>query len=89
VSDGHSHDHAGVSTDSDRRWLAGALALVLAFMVCEVIVGLISGSLALLSDAAHMLSDASSIALALCAIRLAARPAAGRMTFGRKRAEIL
>lgn len=89
MSGGHSHDHAGVTTESDRRWLAGALALILGFMVCEVIVGLISGSLALLSDAAHMLTDAASIALALWALGLAARPAAGRMTYGWKRAEIL
>ncbi|MBU3065813.1 cation diffusion facilitator family transporter [Nocardia sp. NEAU-G5] len=84
---GHAHAHA--TPDSDRRWLAGALAVIVAFMLGEVIVGIAAGSLALLSDAAHMLTDAASIVLALWAIRLAARPAAGRMTFGWKRVEIL
>ena len=58
-------------------------------MVVEVAAGVLSGSLALLSDAAHMLTDAGSIALALVAARLAARPAAGLFTFGLGRAEIL
>lgn len=84
---GHAHGHA--SADADRRWLAGALAVITAFMVGEVVVGFIARSLALLSDAAHMLTDAASIALALWAIRLAARPAEGRMTYGWKRVEIL
>jgi cobalt-zinc-cadmium efflux system protein len=86
---GHNHGHAAPGVIADQRPLAGALALILAFMVGEVLVGLVSGSLALLSDAAHMLTDAASIALALWVIRLAARPAAGRMTYGWKRAEIL
>ncbi|MCM6778934.1 cation diffusion facilitator family transporter [Nocardia sp. CDC159] len=84
---GHEHTHA--TADSDRRWLAAALAVILVFMIGEVTVGILAGSLALLSDAAHMLTDAASIALALWAIRLAARPAAGRMTYGWKRVEIL
>ncbi len=58
-------------------------------MVVEVVAGLIADSLALLSDAAHMLTDAGSIALALVAARLAARPPGGRFTFGFGRAEIL
>ncbi|MEU1206947.1 cation diffusion facilitator family transporter [Nocardia sp. NPDC005825] len=89
----HGHDHAGHShgatADSDKRWLAGALAVIVVFLLGEVVVGLVAQSLALLSDAAHMLTDAASIVLALWAIRLAARPAEGRMTFGWKRAEIL
>jgi cobalt-zinc-cadmium efflux system protein len=84
--DGHTHR---VSADPDRFWLGAALALLLAFMAVEVVVGLLSGSLALLSDAAHMLTDAGAIALALVAIRLAARPARGGYTYGLKRAEIL
>jgi len=88
VSGGHGHGHVG-SGVSDQRWLAGALAVIAAFMAGEVVVGALAGSLALLSDAAHMLTDAASIALALWAIRLAARPAAGRMTYGWKRVEIL
>jgi cobalt-zinc-cadmium efflux system protein len=93
---GHSHaghGHAGhshrLSADADRRKLAIALALILAFMVLEVVVGAIVHSLALLSDAAHMLTDAAALALSLLAIRLAARPARGAMTFGLGRAEIL
>ncbi|WP_227980996.1 cation diffusion facilitator family transporter [Nocardia spumae] len=86
---GHTHSHAHATPDSDRRWLAGALAVIVAFLLGEVVVGVLAGSLALLSDAAHMLTDAASIALALWAIRLAARPPAGRMTFGWKRVEIL
>jgi len=83
---GHSH---GVSTDADRRYLVITLCLLGAFMLGEVIVAFASGSLALLSDAGHMLSDVGAIAGALWAIRLAARPAAGSWTFGWKRAEIL
>ena len=58
-------------------------------MAVEVVAGLLAGSLALLSDAAQMLTDAASIALALFAARLAARPAKGAFTFGFGRAEIL
>jgi cobalt-zinc-cadmium efflux system protein len=86
----HSHAHAhGVSADADQRWLRLALGLILAFMLAEVTIGLIAHSLALLSDAAHMLTDAASIVLALIAIRLAARPAHGVFTYGFQRAEIL
>jgi cobalt-zinc-cadmium efflux system protein len=83
---GHSH---GVDPEADRRWLSIALALILGFMAVEVIVGLVAHSLALISDAAHMLTDAAAIILALIAIRLAARPARGTYTYGLKRAEIL
>ncbi|MEV0265631.1 cation diffusion facilitator family transporter [Streptomyces sp. NPDC050617] len=83
---GHSH---GVSADADRRWLFAALALITAYMAVEVLIGIAAGSLALISDAAHMLTDAASIVLALVAMRLAARPARGGFTYGLKRAEIL
>jgi cobalt-zinc-cadmium efflux system protein len=79
----------GVSADADTRKLAIALALILGFMGVEVVVGILADSLALLSDAAHMLTDAGALALSLVAIRLARRPAAGAMTFGLKRSEIL
>ncbi len=87
----HRHDdHAhAVSPAADRRWLAVALALILAFMAVEVVVGVVADSLAVLSDAAHMLTDAGAIAVALWAARLAARPAGGNFTFGFGRAEIL
>jgi len=83
---GHSHFPGA---DADRRYLLIALGLLAAFMLAEVTVAVVSGSLALLSDAGHMLSDVGAIAAALWAIRLAARPAAGAWTFGWKRAEIL
>jgi cobalt-zinc-cadmium efflux system protein len=58
-------------------------------MAGEVVVGIIVGSLALLSDAAHMLTDAGALGLSIVAMRLAARPPAGGFTYGLKRAEIL
>ncbi len=84
----HGHHHA-VSPDADRGKLRLALGLILGFMVVEVAAGLLADSLALLSDAAHMLTDAGSVGLALVALRLAARPPSGRFTFGLGRAEIL
>ncbi|MER8097315.1 cation diffusion facilitator family transporter [Streptomyces goshikiensis] len=83
---GHSH---GVDPNADRRWLAIALGLIGTFMAVEVTIGFMAHSLALISDAAHMLTDAVSIVLALIAMRLAARPARGGFTYGLKRAEIL
>jgi cobalt-zinc-cadmium efflux system protein len=83
-----NHDHAAVLPD-DRRALAGALALIAAFMAGEVVAGLIAGSLALLADAGHMLTDAAALGLALVAASLARRPAGGRWTFGFRRVEIL
>jgi cobalt-zinc-cadmium efflux system protein len=89
----HDHDHVGhshgVSADADRRKLAIALALIVGFMCVEVAVGIAVNSLALLSDAAHMLTDAGALALSLVAIRLARAPARGAMTYGLKRSEIL
>jgi cobalt-zinc-cadmium efflux system protein len=88
-----SHDHAGhshgISADADQRKLAIALALILGFMAAEVVAAILANSLALLSDAAHMLTDAAAIALALVAARLARRPAQGALTYGLGRAEIL
>ena len=84
----HQHAHA-VSPDADRGRLLAALALIVGFMVAEVVAAIVAGSLALLSDAAHMLTDAGSIGLALLAARLAARPPGGAFTFGLGRAEIM
>ncbi len=78
------HDH-----HSSTRILGIALALTGAFMFVEVIGGLLTGSLALLADAGHMLSDAGSLAVALGAARLAARPPDARQTMGYQRAEVL
>src|ERR1700730_6154427 len=83
---GGAHLHAG--READQRALTSGLALILAFMVGEVVVGILASSLALLSDAAHMLTDAIALALSLTAARLAAKPARGSLTFGLGRAEI-
>jgi cobalt-zinc-cadmium efflux system protein len=88
AGDAHDHHHAP-SRDADRRLLSAALAVLLTFMAAEVVAGLVARSLALLSDAAHMLTDAAAIVLALAATRLALRPATGRMTYGWRRVEIL
>ena len=84
----HDHAHSHVHTDDSRR-LTLALALILGLMAAELVAGFLASSLALFSDAAHMLTDAGAIALALFAARLARRPAAGGFTFGFRRAEIL
>jgi cobalt-zinc-cadmium efflux system protein len=81
----HAHEHAR----ADRRFLGLGLGILLAFMVAEVVLGLLANSLALLADAGHMLSDASALALALFASWAAGLPARGRWTFGFARAEIL
>jgi cobalt-zinc-cadmium efflux system protein len=85
-TDRHVH---GPASGADARWLSGALALILAFMAGEVIAGLAAHSLALISDSAHMLTDAASIALVLVTARLAARPPTGGYTWGLKRTEIM
>src|SRR4051812_26127527 len=82
----HGHDH---SRGRDRRALTIALALIAAFMVGEVAAGIVAGSLALLADAGHMLTDALALAGALVASRLATRRPGGSLTFGLARAEIL
>ena len=84
-----AHTHAHVDPGADRGRLRVALALVLGLMAGEVVAGLLAGSLALLSDAGHMLTDAAAIGFALVAAALAQRPARGRFTFGLRRAEIL
>jgi len=83
------HAHGVVPGDSDANWLTLALGLIVAFMAVEVVVGILAHSLALLSDAAHMLTDAAALAMSLVVIRLIRRPAAGNLTFGLKRTEIL
>jgi cobalt-zinc-cadmium efflux system protein len=82
----HAHDH---SRARDRRLLAIALVLIVGLMGGEIAAGLLAGSLALLADAGHMLTDAAALAGALVAARLATRPARAPWTFGLGRAEIL
>ncbi|WP_137934947.1 cation diffusion facilitator family transporter [Mesorhizobium comanense] len=90
---GHSHAAAapppGTAAGRHKSRLAGALALTTTFMAVEVIGGLWTGSLALLADAAHMLTDAGGLALALIAIRFAERPATPQKTYGYVRMEVL
>lgn len=84
----HRHDLDATRAGGPRA-IATALALVLAFAVVEAVAGLAAGSLALLADAAHMLSDALALGLALFAAWLALRPATPERSFGWRRAEIL
>jgi len=83
---GHQHGHGRAK---DRRALAIALGLIVALMAGEVVAGIAAGSLALLADAGHMLTDAAALAAAFVASRLASRPARGPWTFGLGRTEIL
>jgi cobalt-zinc-cadmium efflux system protein len=85
----HGHHHHAVGAETAVRPLAIALALIVGFMAVEVVLGVVAHSLALLSDAAHMLVDAAALGMSVWAARLALRPAGGRMTFGFRRAEIL
>ena len=82
---GHAHDHRGAS----RRALLLVLALTVTFTIVEVVGGLLTGSLALLADAGHMVSDVFAVGLALAALTLARRPSSARRSFGFQRAEIL
>ena len=82
---GHGHDHRSAS----RRSLSISLVLITVYMVVEVVGGLVSGSLALLADAGHMLTDGAAIGLALLAIWVSGRPASIEQTFGFHRTEIL
>src|SRR5258706_13173126 len=88
---GHAgHARLPVTEDTDARRLGIALGLIVGLMVAETVVGILAHSLALLSDAAHMVTDAGALALSLVVIKLVARPTGpGNLTFGLKRAEIL
>ena len=86
------HDHApaagGIRSANHRRLLAISLTLTATIMVVQVVGALLTGSLALLADAAHMFTDASALVIALIAAAVAARPADDRRTFGYQRAEV-
>ncbi|WP_189054188.1 cation diffusion facilitator family transporter [Deinococcus daejeonensis] len=83
---GHDHNHGA---NANARQLTLALLLTGGFLIVEVVYAVLSGSLALLSDAGHMLTDAAALALSLLALRVGARPADARRTFGYRRAEVL
>ncbi len=91
-SGGVTHDHAHAhrpSGQADRRWLSAALIVIVAFMVAEVVAGLLAHSLALITDAGHMTTDAAAIGLAIVASRIAERPPRGAYTFGFARVDAL
>jgi len=98
MGDGHAHEHGREhrrehgnehSADADRRWLTAALAVLLAFMIGELIAGLAVHSLALLADAGHMTTDAAALFVAIIAARIAVRPARGAYTYGFTRVDAL
>jgi cobalt-zinc-cadmium efflux system protein len=84
-----AHPADGRSGTADRRWLLGALVLIVAFMIGEVVAGLLAHSLALLTDAGHMLTDAAALLLAVITSRVVERPAKGAYTYGFARVDAL
>ncbi len=84
-----AHDHAHTPAGKNKRRLAVVLGLTTLYLVAEVVGGLLTGSLALLADAGHMLTDVAGLGLALLAIRFAERPATPERTYGYYRVEIL
>ena len=88
-SHGHGHGHDHGHAHATRGRLTAVLALTFGFLLVEVAAGLLTGSLALLADAGHMLTDVAGLVLALLATKLAERPASPRRTFGYHRAEVL
>ena len=84
----YTHEH-GARPHRDRRLLAGALVLIAALMAGELVAGILAGSLALLADAGHLVSDVAALGLALAVSAMASRPARGPWTYGFRRLEIL
>jgi cobalt-zinc-cadmium efflux system protein len=82
----HDHDH---SHSTNERRVLGVLVITLVFMVAEIVGGILSGSLALLADAGHMLTDAAALTLAWVAFRIARRPSDRLRTFGYDRVQVL
>lgn len=82
----HGHDH---TAGANAKMLTWALGLTSIFLVAEVVAGIVFNSLALLSDAAHMMTDVAALAIALMAIKVGNRPADERRTYGYKRLEVL
>jgi cobalt-zinc-cadmium efflux system protein len=90
-----SHDHGShaqlraTAARADRRWLLAAFVVVVAFMAVEVVAGLLANSLALITDAGHMITDAAALLVAVIAARFAQRPAKGAYTYGFARIDAL
>lgn len=87
--DGHDHSHVAKVTPENERKILVSFALIFTFMVVEAVGGVVSGSLALLADAGHMLTDAIALGLAYVAFRLGRRAADSRRTFGYARSEVI
>jgi cobalt-zinc-cadmium efflux system protein len=86
----HGHEgHVHVGEDADARRIARGLALIVLLMAAEIVAGIVGHSLALLSDAAHLLTDAGALLLSIAVLRLVRRPAGGNVTFGLRRLEAL
>src|SRR6186713_1436678 len=86
---GHAHGSGSGSGNLNARSLGWAALLTCGFMVAEAIAGVISGSLALIADAGHMLADSASLALAWLAIRMSRKPPDQRRTYGSHRFQVL
>lgn len=86
---GHDHDHTPTVTRDNERKVLLSFSLIFTFMIVEVVGGLVSGSLALLADAGHMLTDAAALGLAYLAFRFGRRLADSRRTFGYLRFEVV
>jgi len=86
---GHDHSHGLTGTGKHRKRLVAVLAITLSVVLVQIVGALVSGSLALLADAGHMLSDAAGVSIALLAAWIAARPASDQRTYGYQRAEVL
>jgi cobalt-zinc-cadmium efflux system protein len=86
---GHHHGHSHAAGVTDERLVAWAFVIIFAFMLIEVAGGLFSGSLALLADAGHMVSDAAALGMSWAALRIGKRPADARRSYGYQRLEVL
>ncbi|WP_432563776.1 cation diffusion facilitator family transporter [Kineococcus sp. SYSU DK003] len=89
MSAGHGHGHGHGAAEQNRRRLAAALAVTATVLVAEAVGAVVSGSLALLADAGHVLTDVAGLSIALLAATLATRPPSARRTWGYRRAEVL
>ncbi len=85
----HHHDHASLGRQASRKALIGALIILFVLLIVEVIGGLLTNSLALLSDAAHLLTDVAAVGLALFAQWFARRPSSAQRSYGYRRVEIM
>jgi cobalt-zinc-cadmium efflux system protein len=88
-SHGHHHGHSHAAGVTDERRIAWAFAIIFVFMLVEVAGGLFSGSLALLADAGHMVSDAAALGMSWAALRIGRRPADPHRSYGYQRLEVL